>query len=116
MSNLDLSGWDVVEETQPGRTIATVKVMAHIRRNETGEVRALPINDYFFDGDTAHPSPYNWEEGNYSCDCNRLIFFNRFVGVEMGDDDEEVACTDGLFSVNLENPKTGKIYYREFTV
>lgn len=37
-----------------------------------------------------------WAEGNYSCDCNRKIFFDD-KGYQ------EVDCSDGLYSVQLPN-------------
>jgi len=46
-----------------------------LRDNETGEIRIHeePVYDY---------DEHLWSEGNYSCDCNRFIFFNRAVGIE----------------------------------
>ena len=40
----------------------------------------------------------------------RELFFERSAGNEI----ETEECSDGRFSVNLENPVTGEIYYREF--
>lgn len=41
-------------------------VNAQLQDKKTGEVRMVRV-----DGSTA----YMWEDGNYSCDCNRSIFF-----------------------------------------
>jgi redox-regulated HSP33 family molecular chaperone len=60
-----------------------------------------------------HPSVFNWHENNYSCDCNRELFFGYAAGLGYEDMPERV-CTHGQYSVNLENPETGEIYYREF--
>lgn len=34
---------------------------------------------------------YLWEEGNYSCNCNRGLFFSN----------EEVKCGEGLYTVQV---------------
>lgn len=89
-----------------------VLCVAHIRNNATGEVRASDEVAIIEPGDR-YPSPYIWSEGNYSCDCNRELIFERAAGKEPADD--STPCTDGRFSVNLENPATGEIYYREYS-
>lgn len=86
-----------------------VRCVAHIRKNATGEVRRYETYEVLDDG-SPQPSTFNWEEGNGSCDCNREIFFERSAGVEI----ENEECSEGRFSVNLQNPMTGKFYYREF--
>lgn len=87
-----------------------VSVMVHIRKNSTGETRKYECAEILMDGES-HPSAFCWEDGNYECDCNREAFFD---GIVPGKEIETKECTDGRFSVNLENPATGEIYYREF--
>ena len=89
-----------------------VKVTLHIRKNETGEVRTIK-EDFIIEPGEQYPSPYIVEEGNYSCDCNRELYFERAEGNEP--ELESTSCSDGRFSVNLENHVTGEIFYREFT-
>jgi hypothetical protein len=89
-----------------------VKCIAEIRNNDTGEVREYETNELLY-ADDKHPSIFNWEENNYSCDCNRRLFF-KIVNHEETEDDWNSACSDGKFSVNLKNKKDGKVYYREF--
>lgn len=107
-----MSKWREVQvPTHPlkdGRWVATV---AHIRNNATGEIRKHPDNAIIETGES-EPSDYMWSEGNYACDCNRGLFFGYAVGLKY----EEIphACGDGAFSVNVENPETGEIFYREF--
>lgn len=83
-----------------------IKVTAHIRKNETGEVRPyltdLPVDDGVVD-------PFIWQEGNFSCDCNRDIFFEGNQ-----DEDDDMPCSNTIYSVNLENAETGEIFYREY--
>ena len=57
------------------------------------------------------PSTYIWEDGNYSCDCNRRRFFAR-----ANDEDKDLdrPCGYDRYSVRLRNAKTGRVYYDEF--
>ena len=87
-----------------------VQAIALIRDNTTGEVVEYPTEELLEEGE-ASPSDFNWSENNYSCDCNRRLFFQRVKGVKEEDD---VPCSDGLFSVNLKNALTGEVYYKEF--
>lgn len=90
-----------------------VSVIAEIRKNSTGEIREY-VSEEILENDTNFPSVFNWEENNYSCDCNRHIFFKRACNEVVTDDDFERECSDGKYSVNLKNKKDGKIYYKEF--
>ena len=61
------------------------------------------------------PSDWMYTEGNYSCDCNRYIFFRRAIGHELTDEDHDaVVCSHNKFLVNLANAKDDVVYYREF--
>lgn len=88
-----------------------VEIAAEIRNNLTGEIRLHMTDGIMEEGDD-HPNAFIWEEGNYACDCNREIFFFRAGGERTPD--EESACTDDRYSVNLVNPITGKAFYEEF--
>ena len=77
-----------------------VACIAEIRNNETGEVREYETHEILEIGDK-HPSVFNWQDNNYSCDCNRRLFFKRAKGEKTN----EVECSDGKFSVNLKNKK-----------
>ena len=91
-----------------------VKCIAEIRNNATGEIREFETDEILTNG-SEFPEIFNWEENNYSCDCNRRLFFKR-AGNEESQEDWNVECTDGKFSVNLKNKKDGKVYYREYGV
>lgn len=88
-----------------------VKVIVTLRKNETGEI--VKFDDYVlwygFADDC--PSAFIWEDGNYSCDCNREAFFERELGRDF--DDEALCCTDGRFSVSLANKMGGRVFYDE---
>lgn len=105
--------WQTVDiPTHTMKNCRWVRVIAHIRNNATGEIRQYMTDEVLHDGDS-HPSVFNWEENNFSCDCNRILFFLR----AKGEDEEEAwdrECTHGHYSVNLQNPVTGETYYREF--
>lgn len=45
---------------------------------------------------------YLWSEGNYSCDCNRAIFWGRRFG--------EVECGESKFSVKKIAFTNGDVY------
>lgn len=87
-----------------------VECIAEIRNNETNEIVEYNTLERLED-DEIHPSTFNWEENNYSCDCNRRIFFK---GKNVTEEDYNIECSDGKFSVNLKNKNDGKVYYREF--
>ena len=108
---------EVKKETHQIKNSIWVECIAEIRKNDTGEIREYETHEILTIGDE-HPSVFNWEESNYSCDCNRLLFFNRARDEEKDEDWDvectDVECTDGKFSVNLKNKKDGKVYYREY--
>lgn len=58
-----------------------------LRNNETGEERWI---EYRHEWDES--SDYMWTEGNYGCDCNRHLFFERAAGREP--DIDEHTCGD----------------------
>lgn len=108
-----MTDWQTVEiKTHPVDGGRWVRCIAHIRKNATGEVRRYGMDQILMEGEE-HPSVFNWELNNYSCDCNRELFFGYAAGLKY-DDMPERECTHGQFSVNLENPVTGEVYYREF--
>lgn len=48
-----------------------------------------------------------WEEGNFSCDCNREDFFCK----ASGEPEVERNCGNGVYRVNwLRNDETGKVF------
>jgi hypothetical protein len=103
--------WHEVDvPTHPLKSGRWVAIVAHIRCNATGEVRCFS-NTAVLDEDHEPEPVWHWTEGNYGCDCNRHIFFRRAGGEEP---DPDHRCGHDAFSVNLENPATGEIYYREF--
>lgn len=82
-----------------------VEVIALIRENSTGEIREHKTVMLLEDGDD-FPDTFNWADGNYSCNCNRSIFF--------GTKSDDLECSYGKFSVNLMNPVDKTIFYKEY--
>lgn len=81
-----------------------MKADIFIKNNTTGEV----VN--YKDDIDDEGNMFIWEEGNFSCDCNRFLFFERAKGNKPDWDDGK--CGNGGFSVNI---KVGEEYYlKEF--
>jgi hypothetical protein len=102
---LDSEGWHIHDHHQ-------IIVIASIRDNATGEIREYETEEFIGTRDK-EPITYNWEEGNYSCDCNRKLFFERAKDKE-AKFDMNSGCTDGKYSVSLRVKEGGLIYYKEF--
>ena len=79
--------------------MADIPCVVTIRRNADGVTRSY--DDEWFDA-----SEFCWDEGNFACDCNREIFFERAAGKEI--DNER--CGEGRFSVHIET-KGGVVLY-----
>lgn len=70
-----------------------------IKNNETGEIRRYESSEEF--------SEFMWSEGNYACDCNRGLFFERVKYEEKNELNWELPeCGDTKYSITnvlLEN-------------
>jgi len=87
-----------------------MQVVATITNVATGETREhhddLPGDPLF-----AHSTAlYQWTDGNYSCDCNRALFFARAAGDESPADPP---CGEAAFLVQLRDAETGEILLDE---
>jgi hypothetical protein len=76
----------------------------YIRKEATKEVRTYT---------DPHPweagSDYLWSDGNYGCDCNRHLFFERAAGHEPNEDCE---CGEEAYMLRIEDD-SGKELYRD---
>jgi hypothetical protein len=77
--------------------------------NDTGEIRIYTSSEILKEYDES-PDEYNWSDGIYQCDCNRHTFFRSVMNETV----EDYECSDGKYSVNLQNTVDGKYYYEEF--
>lgn len=78
-----------------------IPAILHIRRNADGVVRTMPetFNNY-----------YLWSDGNYSCDCNRALFFARAVDEAEPD---EPPCGETAYCVQLTAADDGRLLYED---
>lgn len=101
---------EVAVPTHPQKNGKWVATVVEIRDNATGIVREHQSFSILVNGDI-EPSSYIWEYGNYSCDCNRCLFFAHAAGE---DEDRERDCGNGAYSVRVRNKKSGRVFYSEF--
>ena len=66
-----------------------------LRNNNTKEFRIMVVND----SDWNESEEYLWITGNFSCDCNRALFFAR---ANDEPDPENTPCGKSKFSAFLE--------------
>ncbi len=95
-------------------TEVTVRYRAHIEHLPTGskavyEGVSAPMDNW---GDCIHSIKWMWTEGNYGCDCNRHLFFER--SLPEGEqspipDDEEETCGETKFRVTHVETECGII-------
>ena len=88
-----------------------VAVDVHIKCVATGEIRVYRSHEQLCT-ENGYPDVFNWMDGNYSCDCNRALFFAQCV--EGTDPSDDMPCTNHKFKVRLINPATGWCYCSEF--
>lgn len=69
----------------------------------TGEARTLPLPDEGLWNTTTEFPHYIWEDGNYSCNCNRELFFWRAGGEEdkLADEDSGICSGDDRYTVKI---------------
>lgn len=70
-----------------------LKATAFITNAKTGETRAY-ATEWFPAAD------FQWRENNYSCNCNRSLFFQEAGGVAL-EDREEDECGDGGYPTKI---------------
>lgn len=81
----------------------------HLFKVETGERRVYRSEEIEWDGEWSH---WIWEDGNYSCDCNRELFFVSAGGGEA--ESCSVPCSDGKYVVEkIVRRFDGEILYEE---
>lgn len=90
-----------------------------IRKNDTGQVVehvehfAHIVDELFGDDCDDYFAAARWERGNWSCDCNRELEFQRATGKHA--DIDSVECSEGRYSVQVIN-EFGKIIYDELGI
>lgn len=69
----------------------------------TGESATLDDMGRFDDGVF---NDFIWSDGNYSCDCNREIFFSQATGIEGGVRE----CSTGRYRVKITDEAGNQLY------
>jgi len=85
-----------------------IPVIVKIRDVQSGET--VDHKDDLLVDDTYDGIPI-WRDGNYSCDCNRKLFFERAKG---GDLEPEQPCGDAAYTVyGIYRVDTGELLWSE---
>jgi hypothetical protein len=66
--------------------------------------------NHAYEGPWSDTEDFMWSDGNFGCDCNRQIFFERALGLEPSVDP---ACGDSAYRVVSVTDEAGKIVYAE---
>jgi hypothetical protein len=86
--------------------------LTHIPSNQTVEFDdTWGYPDYIRGEDWETDPVFIWTDGNYGCDCNRHIFFNK-DGLN-NINYEDVECGEKLYRLNwIKNLETGKVIFK----
>lgn len=81
----------------------------YIRHVPTGEVR-ICRGEELVDSELGW-TPFIWLDGNFSCDCNRRLFFERAGGIDRGDPSTS-PCGDGEYEIDkIVRVSSGELLY-----
>jgi len=84
-------------------------IITRVADGEIGEYK--PDWDYEVTED-GFSNEYIWSEGNFSCDCNRMMFFHEARGEEYPVEKfEDIKCSNGKFHVRCVDVDTGAVLY-----
>jgi hypothetical protein len=90
--------------------MAKLQLEVTLRKNETGEVRVFKCVD---DDQFKDAIVFSWTENNFSCDCNRSLFWSDYSDEDENEDDE-YPCGDTKFTLlKLYLPELGETLYEE---
>lgn len=82
------------------KSVEDANLTLEIKRKSDGEVKFVPFKT------VGEFSPYPFEEGNYSCDCNRKILFDN-IGYQ-----SDCPCGDYGYSLIIRDTE-GRILYSD---
>jgi len=85
-----------------------VRIILYIKDNITGKVVKRHTETIW--QPELQDMLFIWTEGNFSCDCNRRIFYEGYS------EDSHYQCGMSEYSINIMNPENGQWIYREFPV
>jgi hypothetical protein len=104
-----MNDYNFVKMEPPHDKHLWVKTAVIIQDNKTKE-NVFYLDNSIYDEENQTASTWVWEDGNFACDCNRWLFFQRQKGLDV---DFDFECSDGKYSVCIINPKTKEILYDE---
>ena len=87
-----------------------MKYDVHITDTTTGETR---VAKEFGDWDEDKGSYYLWSDGNFGCDCNRYLFFERAGGKEPEVGDMDCNSVPNRFRVVIKASVNAHELYRD---
>lgn len=106
-----IDGWPGIVMPPPhDRDGPWVEAWVDILNVPTGETRRY-TSISLLEEDGSGPALFIWTDGNYSCDCNRALFFLRAAGDD--EDWDAIVCGDGGYKIRMINPLTGALHYDE---
>lgn len=99
--------WKILQTDLWNNETLEVEIIAEILDVETNKIVEYITKGYMQEYDE-HPGIYIWEDGNFSCDCNRGLFYtNHEVDFKCNENENR-------FKVNLKNVIDNKYFYKEF--
>ena len=104
-----MTTWNRIRHDPPHDNCEWVKIDVYLRRNSDGLVRVYHT-DGLLEDDNDTLATYIWEEGNYVCDCNRYLFFQRAIDAPEQDDPP---CSRDKYDIWIVNPATNEVVYDE---
>lgn len=105
--------WFHVTKTPPHDQDYWVMIHVHVIRNRDGVARVYKDDSGMLDDDKESLSTYIWSDGNFGCDCNRYLFFQRAADEDEDDDAPDGHCGEDKYTIYIVNPATGDIVYDE---
>lgn len=94
-----------------------VECKIEIKEVATGDIIILQNRQYVTDLDIKDNivNCFMWEDGNYSCDCNRHNFFMQVKHGLKPLEAEDIACGDSRYKIRITRLDTNEEVYSEFS-
>lgn len=102
--------WKRIYHEPPHNTSEWVKIDVYIRRVSDG-VERIYHTEGILEDDNETLSTHIWANGNFSCDCNRYLFFQHAADEQ--EVDENCKCGHGGYLVWIVNPINKETVYDE---
>lgn len=90
----------------------SIPINIYIRRNSDMLVMHYDAPDIVGFIDDGSFNEFIWSDGNFACDCNRRLFFERALDANY-DDDIDYDCGSDKYAVRITD-KSDNVLYDEF--